>query len=162
MSLTPKQQAFVDELKIRQVYALRLICRHIGMLPLTPDVEKQNRAMMPEKLLVWALWALVAPVPKWHRLTAMLILDLVSCDWRDVAGVEIMGALVERTDPLVRKWRATVLANDNGTCRRCGSMDSLHAHHIVRWSDDPSLRIDASNGMALCEECHIKEHRTYG
>lgn len=162
MALTAKRQRFVEQFMARKINALRLICHHIGMLPLTPEIQAANRSRMPEMLLVWAIWALTAQVPRWKRQKAMLILDLVSDDWREVAGPEIMGHNVDRDDPLVRKWRRAVIANDQGRCRCCGASDSLHAHHIVRWADDPAMRLDVGNGMALCEPCHIEEHKRYG
>lgn len=162
MALTPKQQRFVEEVMARKAHALRMICRHIGMLPLTPEVQERNRAKMPDRVLVWSIWALVAPIPRWQRQMATLALDLVSPNWREVAGPEIMGMNVERDDPLVRKWRKEVIANDNSQCRHCGATESLHAHHIVRWADDPSLRLDPTNGMTLCRDCHAEEHRRYG
>lgn len=153
---------FLEDVLVHKSRALRMICRHIGMLPLTPEVQKANREKMPDKVLVWAMITLVIPAPRWKRQMAMLALDLVSTDWREVAGPEIMGDNVDRSDPLVKKWRRSVIANDNHRCRHCGATKDLQAHHIVRWADDPSQRLVIDNGIALCRDCHVEEHKNYG
>lgn len=55
------------------------------------------------------------------------------------------------------KWRKKVLARDKYTCQLCNkkrSRNSLHAHHIRRWADCPTIRYDPDNGVALCPPCH--------
>lgn len=32
----------------------------------------------------------------------------------------------------------------------------LHAHHIQRWADHPTLRYVVGNGITLCKQCHKK------
>lgn len=162
MALTDKQQRFVEGRMTKSVQILRMIARHIGMLPLTPSVVEANRAKITDDMLVWALLALVSDVPIYKRAVAMLLLDLVSSDWRSVAGPEILGFAVGRESTEARRWRNTVLINDNHQCTRCGSTDRVEAHHIIRWADDPSQRLNPSNGMALCKPCHDEEHRLYG
>jgi len=53
-------------------------------------------------------------------------------------------------------WRELVLQHDNYTCRRCGGMDNIEAHHIKQRSLYPELALELSNGEALCSECHSK------
>lgn len=160
--MTPKQQRFVEEYLIRRYAALRLIARHVGMLPLTDEKAQKHREALGEAPITLALLVLASDAPRWARQWAMLTLDLISADWRDVAGPEIMGPNIDRNDPLVRKWRLAVLANDNGKCRHCGATENLHAHHVIRWADDPSQRLNTENGIALCKVCHEEEHRRYG
>lgn len=142
-----------------QVRALRAICTHLGMLPLTPEVAARNRARIGEDRLAWAVMVLASDAPGWKRACAMLALDLVSPDWLDAAGPQLMGFNVERASPLVRAWRDSVLERDGHACTRCGSGAALHAHHVVRWADDPSQRLLIDNGVTLCQPCHIEEHR---
>mgnify|MGYP001586297202 CR=1 FL=1 len=58
-----------------------------------------------------------------------------------------------------RKWRIAVYERDKFTCQRCGQIHGhLHAHHIVYWSMNPSLRFDISNGLTVCINCHSIIH----
>lgn len=161
--MTPKQMdALVVKVMSRKAVALRMVAKHIGMLPLNPEVAKRNREKMSDELILWSLITLVSDAPSWKRGLAMLALDLISMDWREIAGPEIMGGNVSRDSPEVAKWRRAVLARDNHRCTACGSAEKLHAHHIIRWADDPSQRLNVLNGTTLCEPCHINEHQTYG
>jgi hypothetical protein len=86
------------------------------------------------------------------------ILDMLVSGWRGVAPPTVLGCVLERDDPLVSRWRTAVLSHDNHRCVECGSQDALHAHHIVRWIDAPSLRIVPENGTTLCQGCHAAVH----
>ena len=57
-----------------------------------------------------------------------------------------------------RSWRKDVFKRDNYTCVECGDScgGNLEAHHIKGWIDFPDLRLDVSNGITLCKECHKK------
>ena len=57
-----------------------------------------------------------------------------------------------------RAWRLDVLRNGGRKCAECGSVRTLHCHHIKTWDEYPELRFDVSNGMVLCKECHIARH----
>ena len=58
-----------------------------------------------------------------------------------------------------RAWSKETLRFDNYTCVRCGKRGgALHAHHIVRFSEDVLSRFDQDNGITLCEECHHFVH----
>lgn len=58
-----------------------------------------------------------------------------------------------------KKWHKDVLKKCDYTCRNCGKRGvRLEAHHVKPWASNPELRFDASNGIALCEDCHLSIH----
>ena len=59
-------------------------------------------------------------------------------------------------------WRNSVRERDKWTCRRCGSIKQIHAHHLFNFFDYPALRFDINNGVSLCRECHFIFHKQYG
>lgn len=61
-----------------------------------------------------------------------------------------------------KQWRLAVYQRDNYCCVKCGSKDKLNAHHLKSWKNYPHLRYEISNGITLCEKCHIKYHQEYG
>ena len=63
----------------------------------------------------------------------------------------------ERSRYRALKWARAVRERD-GCCQECGETKRLHAHHIKRWKDYPSLRYDLSNGITLCQTCHERAH----
>ena len=66
-------------------------------------------------------------------------------------------SLLERKNPLYKKWRTAILERDNYTCVWCKKHGGkLVADHKVAWSKSPKLRFEISNGRTLCEECHRK------
>lgn len=64
----------------------------------------------------------------------------------------------DRNCPEVRKWRKAVFERDGNRCHDCGAKDDLHAHHLLSWVDNPSLRFELSNGRTLCARCHSAVH----
>ena len=70
-----------------------------------------------------------------------------------------------RKRKITEDWRKEVFARDNYTCQKCGLHSGngkaviLNAHHIKKWSEFPELRYDVDNGITLCYECHMEEHR---
>lgn len=64
-----------------------------------------------------------------------------------------------------KEWRRKVRRRDHYTCQLCQLRRSktvkikLHVHHIVRFTDDESLRFILENGVTLCSTCH---RLTYG
>ena len=59
-------------------------------------------------------------------------------------------------DPVYTKWRKDVKKRDGYICQmpRCGYKKSLQVHHIEKWSAQPHLRYELSNGITLCPWCH--------
>lgn len=58
-----------------------------------------------------------------------------------------------------KQWHKHVLERSNFTCQKCGKRGGfLQAHHIEDWANNPKLRYDVSNGIALCEDCHLIIH----
>lgn len=53
-----------------------------------------------------------------------------------------------------KEWARQVKERDGQKCHDCLSIENLHAHHIVPWRKDESLRWDLSNGKTLCVRCH--------
>lgn len=57
-----------------------------------------------------------------------------------------------------QQWRRAVLKRDQYRCVQCGADEQLHAHHLVGFTSNPSLRLSVSNGQTLCRDCHITVH----
>ena len=59
-----------------------------------------------------------------------------------------------------KAWRKAVFERDGYACKICGDKKggNLRAHHIKHYSEFPELRHEISNGITLCENCHIKVH----
>jgi hypothetical protein len=66
-----------------------------------------------------------------------------------------------RSSKEYRRWVKSILERDGYTCQKCGRTDSLHVHHIKPFLEYPSLRMDITNGITLCQYCHINVHKGY-
>ncbi len=67
-----------------------------------------------------------------------------------------------RMIPGYEAWREAVFKRDNYTCLCCKKRGGkLCAHHKDNYSEFPELRIEVSNGVTLCEECHVEFHSIY-
>lgn len=67
--------------------------------------------------------------------------------WRDSGSYEY------------KSWRKAVYERDNYTCQCCGSKSKrINAHHIKNYATNPDLRYDVTNGITLCEECHLNNY----
>lgn len=61
------------------------------------------------------------------------------------------------------EWVKEVLKKDNYTCQCCNKKGGrLNAHHLDGYNWCVERRIDVSNGIVLCKDCHIKFHKQYG
>jgi hypothetical protein len=64
-----------------------------------------------------------------------------------------------------KDFREEIFKRDNYTCqnkdcgrkRKPGDRVVLNAHHIKSFADYPELRLEKSNAITLCKECHEKE-----
>ena len=57
-----------------------------------------------------------------------------------------------------KEWKRLVFEKDGYMCQECFSNNNLHAHHVKNWNDYPELRFEISNGLTLCEKCHMTFH----
>lgn len=71
-----------------------------------------------------------------------------------------------------KAWRAKVLHRAHGLCEDCRRygrvgpdglpVPATVAHHIQHLDEHPELAYAVSNGRALCEACHNKQHPEKG
>lgn len=55
-----------------------------------------------------------------------------------------------------RMWRRQVFERDDYTCQVCGKTNCyVTAHHVKSFALHEKLRFDMTNGITLCEECHM-------
>ena len=61
-----------------------------------------------------------------------------------------------------REWRLAVFRRDNFRCQNPKCMHKcriLNAHHILPLAEYPVHRLDISNGITLCRDCHKEVHK---
>jgi len=58
-----------------------------------------------------------------------------------------------------RRWKNAVKERDLFICQNCGIEFNLNAHHIFHYKNYPDRVYDVSNGITLCQSCHIEAHR---
>jgi uncharacterized protein YlzI (FlbEa/FlbD family) len=81
--------------------------------------------------------------------------------WNWKGGITSINRL-RRNCKEYKLWRKSVFKRDNYTCQECflrsgnGKSVVLNAHHIKPFSLFPELRLDLSNGVTLCLDCHKK------
>ena len=60
-----------------------------------------------------------------------------------------------RDNLVYKKWRKKVFERDDYTCQSCRITGVyITAHHVKSFAKYPELRLEVSNGITLCEECH--------
>lgn len=73
-----------------------------------------------------------------------------------------------RDDPEYRKMKKRVRKRDNNTCQCCGyhsdkkTHHNLEVHHIYGYKDHLDYRVEDTNCITLCTDCHKKYHSLYG
>ncbi len=81
-------------------------------------------------------------------------------NWK--GGLTSDNQLVRNSVPFQR-WRKSIFERDDYTCQDCKVRGGeLHAHHIKSFRNFPELRIEMSNGITLCVECHKKTNNFSG
>jgi len=66
----------------------------------------------------------------------------------------------ERSSKRYKKWVEAIFVRDNYTCRSCNKRGRrLNAHHIKAFAKHPELRLEITNGITLCVDCHRALHR---
>lgn len=54
--------------------------------------------------------------------------------------------------------RAEILLRDNNCCKICGNNTKLQVHHIYSLDSYPELKLENSNLITLCTNCHHDVH----
>ena len=81
-------------------------------------------------------------------------------NWKGGTSTERELAMSRRN---YKDWRTSVFERDEFTCQKCGQWGRfLHAHHIYNYADHPEIRLEPTNGITFCEECHREFHRING
>ena len=161
------RQAY-DRLRITKLSALKKLAAHIGMIFYrgSPATSKEKIATLYDRdrhgwMVIMAMLVILDeksdPI---SRAASDLILECFAPNWKSRVPPEIVGMVVERNHREVANWRKQVLTRDGHKCVDCGSPNELHAHHIARWADFPSLRVVLDNGLTLCRPCHERVHAT--
>ena len=81
--------------------------------------------------------------------------------WKNYTEEERKEATRLRKGYLSRRWARHIKRIFNNKCDCCGDK-ATHAHHLNNWLDNPELRFDESNGVLLCQQCHMGFHSQYG
>lgn len=71
----------------------------------------------------------------------------------------------KRQDPGYDEFIKAVRKRDKGKCQMpgCKKRRKLEVHHVLPYSVYSQLRVDPSNGITLCKDCHhsIKGKESY-
>jgi hypothetical protein len=59
----------------------------------------------------------------------------------------------------IHSWSRTVRKRDNNKCTWCNSTKTLVSHHIWHKAFCPESALDVDNGITLCHDCHMEQHR---
>ena len=59
----------------------------------------------------------------------------------------------------INAWSKTVRKRDNNKCTWCNSTKNLVSHHIWHKAYCPESALDVDNGITLCHDCHMEQHR---
>ena len=70
------------------------------------------------------------------------------------------GGMPRKRDCRSQQWSVNV--RKAGACDLCASTDRLEAHHLESHDSNEELRWDRSNGVCLCNSCHVTFHKQYG
>ena len=77
--------------------------------------------------------------------------------------LEKLGGVLNLTDTGViyalMSWAKTIKKRDNNKCTWCNSVNNLRVHHIWHKVFCPESALDVDNGITLCHDCHMEQHR---
>jgi len=59
----------------------------------------------------------------------------------------------------IMAWSLTIKKCDDHKCTWCNSTKKLRAHHIWHKAFCPESALDPDNGITLCHDCHMEQHR---
>ena len=54
--------------------------------------------------------------------------------------------------------RAEILLRDHNQCKICGGNNNLLVHHIYALDIAPELKLENTNLITLCDQCHHNTH----
>ena len=61
-----------------------------------------------------------------------------------------------------KKWIKSIKERDGHQCLICGTNENLVVHHLESYHNNLELRVCDTNGVCLCQFCHLKFHKTHG
>ena len=74
----------------------------------------------------------------------------------DFSGFSTTEQHMARNNTYYKEWIRKVFKRDNYTCQCCKKRGGkLNAHHLYNFSEYENLRYEISNGITLCERCHL-------
>lgn len=149
------KETSLEERWMLKLYALRELAKWEGMIgPHRTDPPLKNNAVCEKAITV-----ITSPdKPLYSKMAASCLLDYYEPEWKSNYPKEIIGYIAQRNDPEVAEWRKVVLSRDGYKCRKCGSVEKIEAHHLLRWIDFPHARLLPENGITLCRACHHDAH----
>lgn len=68
-------------------------------------------------------------------------------------------------EPHYNTWIKYVRERDDFTCQVCGYRNEngrITVHHLDSWNSFPEKRVDMTNGICVCFDCHDEFHSAYG
>lgn len=142
----------INLLHLTQLEALRQLSKILGY------TEKQHYPIDIERVERHIRCMYIKNMPFRFYAANAMILDTLFLRWRECVDVSVLGYVISRTSKEVRDWRKAVLKRDNKKCVDCGKDKRLHAHHVLSWAEHPEFRINISNGITLCGDCHSERH----
>lgn len=75
---------------------------------------------------------------------------------KDFNGFAVSEEHLARNNTYYKEWVRKVFTRDNYTCQCCGNRGgNLNAHHLYNFSTHKELRYEITNGITLCEKCHL-------
>lgn len=63
-----------------------------------------------------------------------------------------------RSSSVWKRKRMEILKRDHKRCKICNGTDGLQVHHIYSLDTHPALKLENSNLITLCSECHHNAH----